>query len=215
MSPAKQQPTDGFPMAVAVEGGLVLVALFLGWLFSVPLREQFPKSGQPLAAAVARGIFATLPMFALFWILTHSSLPMLRGLRQQVEWLIREMFPSASYGQFAMVAVLAGVGEELLFRGVIQSKLIDWTSPAAGVALASLAFGAAHALSRLYFVLATLIGVYLGWLVVRYGELITPMIAHALYDFLALLYLSRFRGTPRAQNDIADDSGGRDEFFER
>jgi uncharacterized protein len=203
---AQRQQPDGFPMAVLVEGGLALVAVFLGWLFSVPLRAQFPESGRSLAAAAVRGVFATLPMFALFWILVHSQLPSMRHLRQQVEWLIREMFPSGSYAQFAMVALLAGVGEELLFRGVIQSKLVEWTSPVIGVVLASLLFGAAHALSRLYFVLATLIGLYLGWLVERYGELVTPMIAHALYDFLALVYLSKVGGR-RGQDAIDPESG--------
>ena len=33
-----------------------------------------------------------------------------------------EMFPGGSVPQFAMVAALAGVGEELLFRGVLQTS---------------------------------------------------------------------------------------------
>ena len=101
------------------------------------------------------------------------------------------MFPSGSAAQFALIALLAGVGEELLFRGVIQSKLSQWTSPAAGLILASLLFGAAHALSRLYFLLATVIGLYLGWFAQYFGELVTPIVAHSLYDFLALVYLSK------------------------
>jgi membrane protease YdiL (CAAX protease family) len=183
--------SDGFPMAVLVEGGLALVAALLAWLLSVPLREQFPLSGQPLAAAAARGIVVTLPMFALFWLLVHSKRPTLRHLRQQVEWLVHEMFPSGSIAQFGFVALLAGVGEELLFRGVIQMKLSEWMSPPAGLVIASLLFGAVHALSKLYLVLATAIGLYLGWFAQQYGELVTPIVAHALYDFLALVYLSR------------------------
>jgi hypothetical protein len=84
-----RQQSDGFPMAVLVEGGLALTAAILAWLLSVPLREQFPTSGQPLAAAVARGVLATLPMLVVFWILIHSERPTLRHLRQQVEWLVR------------------------------------------------------------------------------------------------------------------------------
>jgi membrane protease YdiL (CAAX protease family) len=183
--------SDGFPMAVLVEGGLALAAGFLAWLLNVSLRQQFPASGRPLAMAVARGVLVALPMLALFWILVRSDRPALRQLRQQVEWLVREMFPSGSIGQFGLVALLAGVGEELLFRGVVQTKLVEWTSPAVGLVFASLLFGAAHALSNLYFFLATAIGLYLGWFAQHYGELVTPIVAHALYDFLALVYLSR------------------------
>jgi membrane protease YdiL (CAAX protease family) len=101
------------------------------------------------------------------------------------------MFPEGRVGQLALVALLAGVGVELLFRGVIQSLLIHWTTPAAGLLLASLAFGAAHALSKLYFLLATLIGLCFGWVVLHYHDLVAPMVAHTVYDFVALVYLSR------------------------
>ncbi len=206
-------------MAVLVEGGLALVAALLAWLLGVRLRDQFPSASQPLAVAAARGVVVALPMLSLFWILVRSQRPTLRHLRQQVEWLVREMFPAGSAAQFGLVALLAGVGEELLFRGVVQTKLSEWTTPAAGLILASLLFGAAHALSKLYFVLATVIGLYLGWFAQHYGELVTPIVAHALYDFLALVYLSRAgkrRGQRKPDKD-GDDNDRQDphESFER
>jgi hypothetical protein len=189
--------SDGFAMAVMVEGGLALLAVMVAWLFRVPLGDQVAAWGPPLAWAVARGMLVTLPMLAIFWWLMHWDRPTLRQLREQVQWLIGEMFPDASIGQFAFVALLAGVGEELLFRGVIQWLLIDWTTPVAGLVITSLLFGAAHALSKLYFLLATLIGVCFGWLVLHYNDLIAPMVAHSVYDFVALVYLSKFSGARR------------------
>jgi membrane protease YdiL (CAAX protease family) len=182
---------DAFPMAVVVEGGLAVLAVVLAWLFRVPLREQIPSFGAPLAWAVARGLVVTLPMLAAFWWLVHSDRPTLRQLRQQVEWLIGEMFPTASLGQLALVALLAGIGEELLFRGVLQTLFGRWTTPAVGLLITGLLFGLAHALSKLYFLLATLIGLCFGWLTWRYNDLVAPMVAHSVYDFLALVYLSR------------------------
>jgi membrane protease YdiL (CAAX protease family) len=186
-----EQRQNGFAIAVLVEGGLAMAAVFLAWVFRVPLREQIPASGEQLAYAVVRGVLVTLPMFAVFLWLVHSSWTTLRDLRQQVEWLVAEMFPSASLGQFALVALLAGVGEELLFRGVIQSVAGQWTTPLVGVIITSLLFGAAHALSKLYFILATAIGLCFGALVLQYDDLVAPMVAHSLYDFFALTYLSR------------------------
>src|SRR6185436_16817312 len=115
------QRSDGFAMAVVVEGGLACIALLLAWLLQVPLREMFPQMDAALLAATTRGLLTTLPMLVIFWVLVNSSWPLLRDLREQVQWLITEMFPAASICQFAMVAVLAGVSEELLFRGVIQT----------------------------------------------------------------------------------------------
>jgi uncharacterized protein len=192
MSQSNDQ-TTGFPMAVVVEGGLAMAALLLGWLFSVPFREQFPDGIRPLIGAMLRGIVATIPMLLMFWWLVHSRRPAWRKLREQVEWVVGELFPSGSLAQFALVALLAGVGEELLFRGLLQTVLVRWTTPAVGVLIGGLLFGAAHALSPLYFVLATLIGMYFGWLTYHHNDLIAPMTAHALYDFVALAYLSRNR----------------------
>jgi uncharacterized protein len=178
-------------MAVVVEGSLALVAVLLAWMFAVPLREQMPASGEQLAYAILRGVLVTLPMIAVFLWLVHSSRATLRELRQQVEWLIAEMFPAASASQFALVALLAGVGEELLFRGVLQHVIAHWATPLTGLIIASLLFGLAHALSKLYFFLATAIGLCFGGLVLQYNDLVAPMVAHSLYDFFALSYLSR------------------------
>jgi membrane protease YdiL (CAAX protease family) len=206
MDPAAER-TDGFGMAVLVEGGLALVALILAWVFHVSLHEQFAAPGVTLAWAIARGIAATLPMLLVFWWLVNSKWPTLRQLCEQVEWLVREMFPSSSVPQFAMVAMLAGIGEELLFRGVLQTKLGDWTTPVVGLALTSLLFGLAHALSKLYFTFAIVVGAFLGWLALRYNDLVAPMVAHGLYDFLALVYLSRTASPhERQQKDAASTS---------
>jgi membrane protease YdiL (CAAX protease family) len=191
--PKNNTRSNGFAVAVMVEGGLALVAVVLAWLFSIPLRDQIAAWGTPLAWAAARGLAIALPMLAAFWLLMHWDRPTLRQLREQVEWLIGEMFPEGHTGQFALVALLAGVGEELLFRGVIQPLLIGWTGPAVGLLVASLVFGAAHALSKLYFTLATLIGLCFGWVALRYNDLVAPMVAHSVYDFVALMYISRAR----------------------
>jgi membrane protease YdiL (CAAX protease family) len=93
--------------------------------------------------------------------------------------------------QFAMIAVLAGVGEELLFRGAMQSIVGSWTTPVIGLVITSLLFGLAHALSKLYFLFAVAVGAFLGWMTWKYNDLVAPMVAHGVYDFLALAYLSR------------------------
>jgi membrane protease YdiL (CAAX protease family) len=205
------EASNGFAMAVVVEGAIALIALLLAWFFHVPLREKIPPFGRPLFEAIGRGVLATLPMLVLFWWLVNSKLAALKQLRSQVEWLVREMFPDGDLGQFAMVAALAGVGEELLFRGVVQMKASDWTTPAFGLVIASFLFGVAHALSKVYLLFAIGVGAFFGWMAFKYNDLVGPMVAHGLYDFLALTYLARSesRSTPPRndeQNRTIDDS---------
>jgi hypothetical protein len=156
---------------------------------------------------VARGLVVTLPMLVVFWWLIQSHRPALRQLREQVEWLIGEMFPAASIGQFGLIALLAGVGEELLFRGVLQTLLGRWTTPIAGLLLTSLLFGVAHALSKLYFLLATLIGLCFGWLALHYNDLVAPIVAHSVYDFVALVYLSKATRLRLSENNDQPHEG--------
>jgi membrane protease YdiL (CAAX protease family) len=167
--------------------------LGLAKLLGVPLGEQFATGPEKVVYNVLLGVVATLPMLALFWLMLETRWRPLVELKAQVRRMIRELFPRASVLQLALIAVLAGVGEELLFRGVLQTAVGNWTTPLVGLAVASLVFGALHAVSWLYFILATLVGVFLGWLLIDFNDLTVPIVAHGLYDFVALLCLTRNR----------------------
>jgi membrane protease YdiL (CAAX protease family) len=45
----------------------------------------------------------------------------------------------------------------------------------------------------MYLVLAGLIGLYLGGIWLATGNLLVPIIAHAMYDFVALVYFVKTR----------------------
>jgi len=59
--------------------------------------------------------------------------------------------------------------------------------------VSSFIFGLIHAVTPLYFVMATAVSLYLG-LYLDYGDsrnLLTPIIIHGLYDFFAFLVILR------------------------
>ena len=114
--------------------------------------SKFAPLGSPLAAAFARGLLATLPMLVSILVAREFQLAALAATaRASGMDDSRDVPRSEASPQFAMVAALAGVGEELLFRGVLQTKLGEWTTPLIGLLLASFIFGLAHALSRSVF----------------------------------------------------------------
>ncbi len=193
-------PIDIFRAGVVVEAGLALVAAFLGWMVgfnptaTIELtREAIPEH----LRAVGWGVVATLPLAAAMWLLERYPLGPVRGLRRLVDEQVRPLFASLTVEQMALLSLAAGMGEETLFRGLLQAGLAEWIGPPQGVwialVVASIAFGLCHYLSTTYFVLTLLIGVYLGWLFLWTGNLLAPLVTHALYDFLALVYLLRWR----------------------
>jgi len=101
--------------------------------------------------------------------------------------------------QLALLALLAGVAEEILFRGVIQVGMARAFSPAPALLLTSVIFGLAHFASPAYAILAGVVGIYLGALFLLQGNLLVPIVAHALYDFMALMALDSRYG--RYQRD--------------
>jgi membrane protease YdiL (CAAX protease family) len=88
---------------------------------------------------------------------------------------------------WALVSLLAGVAEELTYRGVASAILLYAGLPAWAVVLVvSAAFGLAHANRGRIHVAATFsIGALLHLLVIASGSLWPAMAAHAVYDFLA------------------------------
>jgi membrane protease YdiL (CAAX protease family) len=167
---------------LAFEGGLGVLAVFLGLVFGV----------SPLAtarldlSAILVGALATLPMFALFAGLWRSERESLRHIRDRIEHAVRELFAEASLVELACVSAAAGFGEEALFRGLVQGGLEDAVGRWPALALASIGFGLVHPVTRAYVVLVAALGVYLGTLWIVTGNLVIPMIAHGLYDFVAL-----------------------------
>ena len=68
-----------------------------------------------------------------------------------------------------------------------------WLGSLPGLALASVLFGLLHPITAAYVVLAALIGLYLGCLFDLTESLLVVVVAHALYDFVLLVWMVRRR----------------------
>jgi len=181
------QKVNFITLALAFEGSLILVALALGWLVGV---NPFAALALDADAAIL-GIAATVPPLLAVNVAARFEFDAVTRL---MRWLENNLMPhlrGASLTQLAMLSILAGVGEEALFRGVIQVAIGDVFTPWVGLLAASAIFGLAHYVNLSYAVYAGLFGLYLGWLMITWDTLLAPIIAHALYDFLALIFLMR------------------------
>jgi membrane protease YdiL (CAAX protease family) len=176
-------------LALLAEAGLVLVALALGRWFGAPPFAALALSWRGLAW----GIGATAPLlFGLWWCLGTRWPPVLRLMRV-VAQQVAPVFRGAGPLEIGLLAALAGIGEEAVFRGVVQTALTGPIGPAAAILVGAVVFGLAHALTTSYAVLAGVLGAYLGWTYYLSGNLLVPVVAHALYDVAALAVLASVR----------------------
>ncbi len=159
----------------------------LGAAIGIPLRGSAPFAAGSIAAGVGTAIGMAL--------LAIASMRVHRGpfgeLSRQVREIAGVLFARSTALDRLVIASLAGVAEEALFRGVFQAELVASLGPVAGVAAASVLFGLAHAVGLAYVVAATAAGAILGALHLATGDLGAPILAHALYDLILLEWLVR------------------------
>ncbi len=172
-------------VAVAFEGGLAGLAWVLGWWLSSPPLERISVAWDALVWAIA----GTAPLVALLWWWRRSARKPFQDLDHLLDETVVPLFARCSWLDLALISLAAGFGEEMLFRGVIQPVLSDWSAPWMGLTATSILFGLAHIITPSYAFLATVIGAYLGWLAVASENLLVPIAVHALYDFAALIVL--------------------------
>jgi len=183
--------------AALFEGSLIVLALLLGWLGfydpRIPL-HQFSWTGELLPALIW-GLLGTVPLLLLIFLVERIPAWPFRHLAEVTDQLVKPLFRGTAIHGLLLVSLLAGLGEELFFRWAIQGGLaaID-DGPLAQVLVllfASLLFGLCHYLNHAYAFVTFVIGIYFGILMWLAGTWIAPAIAHGLYDFIALIYLTR------------------------
>ena len=186
--PPDPAPQHSPPVATVIgfEAALVPTALVLGWLVGVEPLQTLVWSQHDLLW----GLVATLPLFLGLWMMLKVRRGPLARLITVLDRSIIQWLRDAQWWELAILSAMAGIGEELLFRGLVQQGFDKWTeNPLLALVVSSVLFGLMHAVTRTYAVLATLVGLYFGYLWLATGNLLVPIIAHGVYDFGALLWL--------------------------
>jgi len=122
-------------VAGGVQGGLLVSALVLAKVFDTPLWDELYWSWRDFGW----GLLGTLPMLV---VLVFAG-----NLRRLVGDLLGRPLSLCTWYDLAAVAALAGIGEELWFRGLATIWIGGILHPWAGVILANLLFACMPACS--------------------------------------------------------------------
>lgn len=187
------------------EGLLLLVALGLGALVGVHPTQQLIWSWDGFLL----GLAATGPMLLFFAAAWMTTIPSFREIREFLRDVLGPALHQCRLIDLLGLALLAGICEEVLFRGLIW-QYVNGHNAVMAVIVTNVLFGLAHSVTPLYAWLAGLIGLYLTALMAlgREPNLLIPMTAHTAYDFIAFLAVRRdFR---RHQAEAEADAGAGD-----
>lgn len=184
-----------FPELLQSVRGMALVNHFFTFLFPALLFVGFVKKEEaaeflkadtlPGLSWLMLGLLAMLvsyPLIEWIYVLNAKLLNEDIALTGVQDAIMRMNSPADLVLNFLLVAVMAGVGEELLFRGIIQQLVMKLSrKPWIAIGITAFAFGFLHFHPQA-FVPITLMGVLLGYLYWRTGNIWVNIIAHTLFN---------------------------------
>lgn len=175
----KIHPNDLLLPGTVFGVGMMLAAVLLMMLTGEPanLNDWYPS--QTAAQEILLGLLlGTLGATVAWWMTSH--VPAFVRLRDRLISMMQ--FEALKFWHAFAFGVMAGVPEEILFRGAVQPRL--------GLLLTALIFGALHAISWMYFIYAAGAGLLLGLVVEWRGNLWAATLAHFAYDAGVFLLLT-------------------------
>lgn len=171
--------------------GCVAVAFVGQFVTDTPATAALTESNLVNPSTWLGAAFVTVPMFSLLYLERGSRFFWLRELWELSGEVLGPVVARVTFAELVVVSLFAGIGEELLFRGFLQSWLGTYGLLVALV-VPNLLFGLLHWISRGYAICTFCIGLYFSCLL-HFADsvnLATLMIAHSLYDLVALTCLA-------------------------
>ena len=185
--------------AVFFEGGLAPLSLFLGWWLG---HNPLPEFSWDLLDALWGAAGHDSPCPGLPVACSAGRSARLKQIKDFCEEEFVPLLAGSSWSDMALIAISAGVGEEMLFRGVLQILARDLAGGRLGPGRRQHPLRAAPPdLAPLCFRHHGGRGLYLGAAFLFTGNLLTVMVTHALYDFTLMAYLLEVHRTKPADRD--------------
>jgi len=198
--------------------GLFIIPPFiLAWFFSTNIKKYLYLEGAPNMLNIVLVIFLMWSAIPVINYLAHvnSLMQFPGGLKGIENWMIQkeeeaqfltESFLTADTFQvylvnLFMMAVLPAIGEELLFRGILQKLFTEWTKNAhLGIFIAAFLFSAIH-IQFFGFIPRLVLGMLFGYMLIWTGNLWLPIVAHFINNATAVTYYY-YAGSPASAEEI-------------
>lgn len=187
---------------LAISSAAFLVCLGATWLGGVITGVEATNGqiGTDLASVKTWvfGALLTIPMLILLILERKSQIMWLRELWESAADILEPIILRVTFCELVLISLLAGIGEELLFRGFLQNWMLhqSWLKEhqiAVALILPNVLFGVLHWISPGYAACTFCVGIYFSCLLnfVDSVNLTTLIIGHSLYDLIALTVLVR------------------------
>ena len=191
--PTRPDPFAGMPIWKVLASIGFQAVLFTS--FGVALWVLAERSYQDFVTfagnEVSNGILLSFAQIA-------SSAIMAKAFPRYAEWVIRAQARTysflkdrISFAAIIFISICAGVGEEALFRGGLQTLLDEYAPLPLALVVSAALFAFIHFAQPAISVLLFVIGCLFGWIYWQTGSLLTVMVGHTVYDVYAIWALQK------------------------
>ena len=192
LSDVEPRPNRLLLLIVTVEVFLVLIAWICGWIGFYFLPQPWPEFVDEFAwVDVLIGVALGGVLFGFVDWLERLPNRLSLSLQKVILEVIGPKLRPLNIWQIAIISIAAGVGEELFFRWALQGGLAQYVSPWIALVIASFVFGLLHSVNLAYLVMATFLGAVLGSIMIISEGILAPIVCHAVFDFIAIMYIKR------------------------
>ena len=180
----------------------IIPAFIIAWVFSAQKAAYLSFRNVPLKILLIGGLMLLFAgPFINMSVALNESVKLPESLKSLEDWMILKeetakniiekflldgRFHILLYNIF-LIAVLPAIGEELIFRGVLQNIFVRWTGNIhAGILITGLLFSFIH--FQFYgFLPRALLGILFGYLLYWSGSIWVPVFAHFINNAMSVI----------------------------
>lgn len=201
------------PLMGATQLLLMLVpTIMVARLQPIPPRELFRLRKPELIgfAFLVAGLLSIWPLLQTYLLVQELYLlpTSLLEIPEQYERVLRDLFGSTGAIDISLAivigALIPGVTEEFLFRGLVLRSLQERMRPAIAIALAATLFAAVH-LNPIHFIPLAALGAFFGLLTVVTDSIYPAMAGHALFNAISIVGVVLHLDAGKSAAHSADD----------
>ncbi|PTN09061.1 CPBP family intramembrane glutamic endopeptidase [Mangrovibacterium marinum] len=201
-------------------GLFVLPPFAIGWFYVGSPAKYLSMRGRLNVRFVVLGVLALLVVTPFISLVGHLNQQMsfpdwasgieswMRAMEDQAEFAIGKFIAVEGLGgllfNLFMIAVIPALGEEFLFRGVVQQIFTKMTRNYHwGIWISAFLFSALH-LQFFGFVPRLLLGALFGYFLVYSGSIWVPVVAHFINNAVGVFALYAAKSGPSGLEQVVD-----------
>jgi membrane protease YdiL (CAAX protease family) len=172
-----------------MSSNLVIFIVISGVIFPDYIQDILKDFAHRPGKKLLWGLASAIALYGIFYAGNFFSNLLFNNAQGEIASIYNFKGNASSVRIFLLMMVVIGPGEEILWRGIIQRKLMQNTSRLAGFIIATAFYTLVHIFTgNFMLVMAAMVaGIFWGWMYMKYHSIAMNIISHLIWDITIFL----------------------------